>query len=270
MAAFVVFIRSYGIWIYLVCVLGIVVGVKWLIDARRLSRTTLFSLEQERANDQSYRALLAIAISLVILGMIAFVNIFIAPNAPTTESPIARLPTSTLAPLVFPSSTPTPVPTPTVPVKATEAPPVIPGSPQPTATRTVPVVRPTNLPAPTITPTPGLPAPTLVAPPNTNVFSGYGQANAAMTFKWTWVCPQCQLGPNDKFFVVISYTNKNGQPITIAGPTTENFIRMADILRGGVEVWQQAKEDAFKWHVIVKRGDQPISAPSATWSFTWH
>lgn len=269
MAAFVIFVRTYGIWIFLLCVIGVAVGIKLLIDARRLSRTTLFSLEVERASSQTVRALIIILVSIVVLTVTTFVGML---SAPTPEPPIARVPTATLAPVIFPSATPSSTPTATLffTPKPSEVTPV-PGTPvlAATATRTAP--RATAVPLPSATTVYGLPAPAIIGPvPNGGTWYGEGQANAAMTFRWN--CDQCTLGPNDWYEVAISFIDRNGVPRTVAGRTQDKFLALRRIYEGGgFEIYQKAKEDAFQWHVQVKRepGNQPLSPPSATWKFVW-
>ncbi len=266
MTAFVSFVQASAVWLYLLCVLGILIGVKMLTDARRLSRTTLFSLEQERATEQSFRGVILIVVLLFIIMAVTAVAVIGPMLVPIQEPVILGGPTATLPALIFPTNTPSPTPTftpqpPTPTVFVTSVPIT------PTATR---VIRPTAAPA---TPTPPMPAPKLTAPPDGNVFTGSGQANAALTFKWTWDCNQCQLGPDDHFVVVLNYIDTNGRPVSVGGGTQNNYLTMADIIRGlGKEVWHQAKGDAFQWYVQVKHspGDQPLSPPSETWSFVWH
>ena len=266
MTAFVSFVRAYAVWIYLLCVLGILFGVKLLADARRLSRTTLFSLEQERASEQSYRGMILIVVFLLTIAAVTVVGLIGPALVPTQEPVILRGATATLPAVIFPTNTPLPTltvtplpPTPTVMVTTVPI--------TPTATR---AIKPTPAPA---TPTPPLPAPMLTAPPDGNVFTGSGQANAALTFKWTWGCNQCQLGPDDRFVVVLNYVDANGKLVSVGGGTQNNYLTMADIIRGlGKEVWHQAKDDTFQWYVQVKHspGDQPLSPPSETWKFVWH
>lgn len=267
MTAFVSFVRAYAIWIYLLCAFGALIGVKMLTDARRLARTTLFSLEQERAREQSYRAIILIGVLLASAVVATIVNVVGGAIVPAPESPILRGATPTLSAIVFPTNTPSPTLTGTPP-PASETP-FLTSTPAITATATR-AVKPTSAPA---TPTPPLPAPILTAPPDGNVFSGSGQANAALTFKWTWACEQCKLGPDDRFVVVINYTDANGRPMSVGGGTQNNYLTMADIIRGlGREVWHQAKDDTYQWFIQVKRspGDQPVTPPSDTWKFTWH
>lgn len=104
------------------------------------------------------------------------------------------------------------------------------------------------------------------------VMTGVDQDKTSLKFQWTWDCTQCRLGPEDRFVIVISYLDKStGAPKVLAGTTTSNILSMIEITRGaGIEVYQQAKEDRFQWFVQVKRGDVPLTPPSATWSFLWH
>ena len=190
MTAFVSFVRAYAVWIYLFCTLGILVGLKMLTDARRLSRTTLFSLEQERAGEQSYRALVVIVVFFAAIGGVTVVNI-VGPALVPTEISILRGATPTLPAFIFPTNTPVPTSTGTA-VPRTETPIVTSVPITPTATR---IVRP---PTPALSPTltPALPAPTITGPvPNGGTWQGEGQANAAMTFRWN--CDVCVWGTND-------------------------------------------------------------------------
>ncbi len=267
MTAFVSFVRVYGVWLYLLCALGMLFGIKLLVDARRLARTTLFSLEQERAREQTYRGIILIVVSVLVMVAITLVSLLGAAFVAPAESPILRGATPTFPAIVFPTNTPVPTFTRT-PLPPTETPFVTSVPITSTATR---VVKPTALPVPPATPTPPLPAVTLTAPPNGNVFTGSGQANAAMTFKWNWNCDQCKLGPDDRFVITINYIDTNGKPVAIGGGTQNNFFVLAEIIRGyGQDVWHQAKEDKFDWYVQVKRGDQPLTPPSDTWKFVWH
>ena len=266
MTAFVSFVRVYAVWIYLLCTLGILVGVKMLTDARRLSRTTLFSLEQERAGEQSYRALLVIVVFVAGIGVVTAVNI-VGPAFVPTEVSVLRGATPTLPVFIFPTNTPVPTLTST-PVPPTETPIITSVPITPTATRNAKPATPVLSP----TATPAQPAPTITGPvPNGGTWQGEGQANAAMTFRWN--CDTCVLGPNDWYQVVINYVDKSGVPRTIAGRTRDKFLSLRQIVQGGpFDIYQKAKEDTFLWYVQIKRdpGDQPLSPPSATWKFIWN
>lgn len=272
LASFVILVRTYAVWIYLVLVLGIFLGVKLLVDAQRLSRTTLFSLDQERATEQTYRSLVLIGVLIIGMFFVTVIVILVAPLAPSTDATILRGITSTLPPIAFSTSTRTPTQTATA-LPPTETPFF---TATPTITATTPtrvVIRPT-VPASTPTLVYALPAPIISGPlPNGGTWIGAGQANAALTFRWMWNCDRCQLGPDDQFVLTLSFVDKaTGAARFIGGSTKNNFLSMADIIRGyGGDIWQQAKDDAFQWFVQVKRspGDQPISPPSETWKFTW-
>lgn len=239
-----------------------------LVDAQRLSRTTLFSLDQERAGEQTYRGLAVIVVFLLGMFFVTIV-ILLSPFAPAQDMTIVRNATATLPAFVFASSTPAPSATPTS-APRTETPfytatPII-----ATATRTV--TRPPLVSAPpTLTPVYALPAPKIIGPlPNGGTWVGEGQATAAMTLRWT--CDKCVLGSDDWYEIVINYTERNGVPRTVAGRTQETFISLRRIYEGGgFELYQKAKEDTFFWLVQVKRepGNQPLSPPSEIWKFVW-
>lgn len=271
MAAFVSFVYTYAVWIYLLLAFGILIAIKMLVDARRLSRTTLFSLEQERAVEQTYHAFILIAGLVVAILLVTGVNLLLAPHAPPLESPILRGPTATLAPFVIPTSSPVPTLTPTI-TRPTETPFVVNTTTVATATHTR-VLRPVLPPPGAATPTVvyAMPAPSITGPlPNGGTWMGEGQANAAMTFRWN--CDKCTLGPNDWFEVVITFTDRAGVPRTYAGRTQNRFIALKRIYEGGgFELYQKAKEDTYYWFVQVKHepGNQPLSAPSETWKFVW-
>lgn len=271
MIAFVSFIRAYAVWLYILCVLGILFGIKMLADARRLARTTLFSLEQERAGEQSYRAITLIVVLVLAMGAVTTVNVFIAPVVPTAEPPILRGATATLSAIIFPTSTPLPTFTPTLRL-ATET--LFVTSTPVTVTPTRSVVKPTvPPPSPTAAPLLPLPAPIITGPvPNGGAWTGEGQANNNLVFKWNWECDQCSLGPNDVFVIVISYSDKaSGSLMTISGTTKDKFLSLRRIIDGGkFEVYQKAQSNEFKWFVQVRRGDQPLTPQSETWKFIWN
>lgn len=281
--AFVTFLKTFGIWIYLLCALGILFGIKMLYDARNLSRTTLFTMDQERAVEQTQRGLLLIAIMAVVVFATTVIIVVVAPFMPQPEPPIVRGVTPTVA-NIFPTSVPTMTPSSTA-IPATETP-FMTGTPAPPpaiASNTPPpvIIRPTQ--SVVITST-LLPPPVLVYERNKDplfnglVVTGEGAARTALIFKWDWICPQCQLGPNDKFVITVSYVDKlSGLPKAVGGSTglgvMAKTITMYDILGGqGGEHYQKAKDDLYTWYVQLKRvpGDQPVSAPSETWKFTWH
>lgn len=292
MIAFVTFIKTFGIWIYLLCALGILFGIKMLYDARSLSRTTLFTLDQERAVEQTQRGLLLIAIMAVIVFFVTAVSVIIAPFMPQPEPLIVRGVTPTVA-NIFPTAAATltasptiPQPTETVFMTGTPPPPPVAASntPPPVATSNTPpvVIRPTLTLAITSN---LLTAPKLIYERNKDpvfdnvVVTGDGEATTRnrLIFKWDWICDQCVLGPNDKFVITVSFVDKlSGLPKSFGGSTTQQkTLTMYDILRSyndPSQFYQKAKDDLYTWYVQVKRtpGDQPVSGPSETWKFTWH
>lgn len=239
------------------------------MDAQRLSRTTLFSLDQERAGDQTYRGLGVILVFL--LGMfVVTVIILLSPLAPAQDPTTVRGVTPTLPAFVFASSTPAPSATFTA-LPRTETPFVSATPIVATATR-VPTRPPLTTPQPTLpTPVYALSAPKIIGPlPNGGTWQGEGQANAAMTLRWT--CDKCVLGANDWYEIVINYSDKTGAPKTVAGRTQESFILLRRIYEGGgFELYHQAKEDTYFWFIQIKRepGNQPLSPSSETWKFIW-
>lgn len=241
-----------------------------LVDAQRLSRTTLFSLEQERASELTYRALILIVVFFVAIIFVLLINVVVAPIVPPTATVPLRGTTPTVPPIVLSTQTPTPTttftPTPRIELPSPSAP------LSATATRTA-----TRPPAPPPLPTPTatlaylFPAPKIVGPlPNGGTWIGEGQANAAITFRW--MCEQCLLGPNDWYEVVITFTDRNGVPRTYAGRTRDTWLSLRRLYEGGgFELYHKAKEDVYHWYVQVKRepGNQPISPPSEMWKFVW-
>ncbi len=277
MTAFVSFTRTFAVWFYLLGGIGILFGIKMIIDARRLSRTTLFSLDHERAGEQSMRALALIVVMVLLMSSVTVINLIIAPFMPLQESPIPRGPTPTLA-NIFPTSaptltlTPTPKPTETSSALATSAPNL--------ETPTRPPPKPTPAPAsPTAPASALLPAPIL--DPKGPVFNGVvvtgeNQMNNNLRFQWIWNCDRCVMGPNDRFVVVVTYTEKaSGTTRTIAGGTLNDYLTLGEVLRSYGDIgqfYQKAQEDKYQWYAQVKRtpGDQPISLPSEIWKFVWH
>ena len=271
MVAFVSFVRTFAVWIYLLCGFGILFAIKMLVNAQRLSRTTLFSLEQERASEQTYRAMIVLSVFIIGIVLVTVVNLVLAPVVPSSDPVILRGPTATLAPLVIPpntrAATVTLTPRPTETLLVTSMP--VTATVMRTATRPA---LPSALPA-TATIVYVLPAPKIVGPvPNGVVVMGFDRAHNDLNFQWTWDCAQCRLSAEDRFVVTISFVDKTtGVTRFVGGGTQSNYLTMWDILRGsGQEVWHQAKEDAFQWSVQVKRGEQPLSPPSETWKFVWH
>ncbi|MBI3912802.1 MAG: hypothetical protein HY327_01205, partial [Chloroflexi bacterium] len=142
MTAFVTFIKTYAVWIYLLSGVGILIVAKMLFDARRLARTTFFSLDQERAGEQYYRGIALLLFLILMVCSVTAINVFVAPAIPSPESPVVRVATPTFV-VTFPAI-PSVLPTNTLVAKVTDA--AVPNTPSiaiPAVTRT-----PTKPPAP--------------------------------------------------------------------------------------------------------------------------
>jgi len=282
MTAFLSFLDTFAIWIYLLGVVGILFGIKMLFDARRAGRTTLFTLEQEQASDRAFRAVLVMGSFTLLIAAVAGVNAFVSPNVPT-QAPDILTPTVPpyTPPLIFPTATriptqtslpPTAAPTvkPTAPVTSTLAA-VITAAPQPTA----PVEPPTAVPPPTSALI--YLAPALNVPPN-------GDSIGSNKVRFSWGVDQfgnlavpAVLPPDQFYRLAISFTDKDKYAAArIVLCTHENSVDQ----RTGVNVSDyrtQAVDSQFTWNVtIVRAASQaaceagefsPLSPPSATFSF---
>lgn len=283
MTAFLSFLDTFAIWIYLLGVVGILFGIKMLFDARRAGRTTLFTLEQEQASDRAFRAVLVMGSFTLLIAAVAGVNAFVSPNVPTQEPDIFT-PTAVpyTPPLILPTATqiptqtalpPTAAPTarPTTAVAVTTAPPAVTTAPQPTT----PVEPPTAVPLPTSALI--YLAPALNVPPN-------GDSIGSNKVRFSWGVDQfgnlavpAVLPPDQFYRLAISFTDKDkNAPARIVLCTHENSVDQ----RTGVNVSDyrtQAVDSLFTWNVtIVNAASQaaceagefsPLSPTSATFTF---
>jgi hypothetical protein len=264
--AFVDFVNNNAVWFYVIGIVGILYGLKMLFDARRQSRTTIFSLEQEQAGEQSYRAVFVMFGFALFIGAAWGVNAFIAPNVPQQGSSVIRTPTTIPKVLILPTFTPIPSPTKEVPTPTRTVPPTRPPVTEPPVAPTVPgVVRPS-----TPTPAPALPAPELIDPTDREIFIGENKANNAITFRWSW-CENCFNANTDTYIVTVSYVDRtSNQPKRLTGQTRENILRLYDIIRGtGVDLYQTAVDDLYTWNIYVLRNGAQTSPRSQTFSFYW-
>jgi len=135
-------IDSFAIWIYVACALTILVYLRVIYLAKKERGASLFTIEKEVATGKAYRASFTIVGLLVIISLVAFVDLYLAP----TLSVAAGSGTPT-GPVVLPTSTSTP-PAPTPTVTATRGPlvrPTPPWTPTPEESPT-PVVAPAACP----------------------------------------------------------------------------------------------------------------------------
>ena len=285
MTAFLSFLDSFAIWIYLLGVVGILFGIKMLFDARRAARTTLFTLEQEQASDRAFRAVLVMGGFTLLIAAVAAINAFVGPNVaveptdvpePTAVpyTPPVILPTATLQPTQTPLP-PTVAPTvkPTEGVPATQAPPPTPT--QSVAQATEAAQPPTAVPPPTSELI--YLAPVLNVPPN-------GDSIGSNKVRFSWGVDQfgnlavpANLPPDQFYRLVITFTDKDkNAQAQIVLCAHENSVDP----RTGVNVDDfrtQAVNAEFQWNVTIVRaasaqacqaGDfAPLSPTSATFSF---
>lgn len=288
MTAFLELLSTYAIFFYIAGVVAVLFGIKMLLDARRASRTTLFTLEQEQASDRAFRALLVMLAATLFIGGVAGINAFVAPAVPT-ETPETIEPPTTIPftpPVILDTATPQPtvtLPPPTAaatvqPTQGAGAAPTPPPVAQPTAPvePTVPLVEPTPLPQPTV----GLmyPAPPLNTPPD-------GDSIGSNRIRFSWGFNQAsetmdvpELLPQDQFYrLAISFTDKTKNatstiPLCIHETSADQ--------RTGIDISEyraEAVDNLFRWNVIVVQaasaeacaaGDfTALSPPSPTFRF---
>ncbi len=138
MTVLIELIDNFAIWIYVACALTILVYLRVILLARKEREASLFTIEKELATGKAYRATFTILGLLVIISLVAFVDLSLAPSLDVAVS--SRTPQ---APLVLPTATNTAVPPTPTPI-ATRSPlvrPTPPWTPTPEATPTAAVVR---------------------------------------------------------------------------------------------------------------------------------
>lgn len=284
MTAFLELLNTYAIFLYIAGVVAVLFGIKMLFDARRAARTTLFTLEQEQANDRAFRAVLVMLGATLFIGAVAGINAFVAPALPT-PTPDQVPPTSIpfTPPVILPSATPQPTLTLAPPTAAATArptqggPTATPAAVQPTTAPqpTAPVEPPTPLPS--LTPALVYLAPTLNVPPN-------GDSIGSDKVRFSWGVDEFgnlavpAVLPQDQFYrLVITFTDRTkNATATLVLCTHDNSVDQ----RTGVNVADyrnEAIDNLFRWSVIMVRaasqqaceaGDfSPLSPPSATSSF---
>jgi hypothetical protein len=295
MTAFLELLNTYAIFFYIAGVIAVLFGIKMLFDARRASRTTLFTLEQEQASDRAFRAVLVMLGATLFIGAVAGINAFVAPVVPGEETPteIAAATIPFTPPVTLRTATPQPTlttPPPTAgaetapPVATTNAvnptaapvqPPAATTAPQPTVPPTVPAESPTAVPQPTAEF--GYAAPTLNTPPN-------GDSIGSERVRMSWGVDEFgnqsvpQMLPQDQFYrLAITFTDKNTNVAsTLVLCTHESS---ADT-RTGVTVAEyrnEAVDNLFTWTVQVVQSAsqeacqagqyQPLSPTSSAFQF---
>jgi len=136
-------INQYTLWIYVVCLLVILIYLRAYLVAGRDKRETIFSLERETAAQRQARALSAIGGVLAVMVAITALKYYVVPSIDLSQ--VISEPTTT--PFAFLPTKVVPTPTPTTILS------------EPTITpRPRPTLRP-RTPTPTVEPSPTLPPP---------------------------------------------------------------------------------------------------------------
>jgi hypothetical protein len=110
MTVLIELIDNFSVWIYIACALTILAYLRVIYLAKKERGASLFTIEKEVATGRAYRATFTILGLLVIISLVAFVDLYLAPTVnvavggSTPEGPVV-LPTST-------STVPPPTPTP--------------------------------------------------------------------------------------------------------------------------------------------------------------
>jgi hypothetical protein len=142
MTVLIELIDNFAVWIYIACALTILAYLRVIYLAKRERGASLFTIEKEVATGRAYRATFTILGLLVIIGLVAFVDLYLAP---TLSVAVGR--STPEGPLILATSTSTPLP-PTPTPAATRGPlvrPTPPWTPTPEQSPT-PIVTPASCP----------------------------------------------------------------------------------------------------------------------------
>ncbi len=134
MTVLIELVDNFAIWIYVACALTILVYLRVIYLAKRERGASLFTIEKEVATGKAYRATFTILGLLVIIGLVAFVDLYLAPGLG-----IAVGSSTPEGPLILPTPTDTPL-APTATATATRGPlvrPTPPWTPTPEASPTL-------------------------------------------------------------------------------------------------------------------------------------
>jgi len=131
-------INDYAIWLYVACLLVILLYIRSYLVARKERDNTIFTIEKEVAAHKEGRAMTGIGCVLGVVMLITALKYYVMPSI-DLKTVFAPTPTLTLSiPTVVP---PTPTPTPATPTPTSRPRPTrrqVPTSPPPTATRLPP------------------------------------------------------------------------------------------------------------------------------------
>ncbi len=101
-----VFLIRNDVWIYILCSLGLVWYLSELWRSRRILRSAMYGLEQERGQRIQRRAITYVVLFALVIGAVTYVNLQIAPSLPPA---LLRPPTPTPNIFATPLSSPTPL-----------------------------------------------------------------------------------------------------------------------------------------------------------------
>jgi hypothetical protein len=276
MSAFLDLLSAYAIWIYIVGVVGILFGIKMLADSRRLSRATMFTLEQEQAGDQAFRAIVVMVVFALLIGGVSVINAFIAPSRPTPIPVVPKETTVAFTPaLILPTFT-------TVPTLTREPPTITPTVPPTRAPQATAVVQPTIEASPQASPSLAPTASTLIYPQPLLQAPRVNEHFAASRIQFIWGQNQLphKLPPGQFYRITIQYTDRNSNaPQTLPKCTSDD-----NIFSNVWPVLANAKGQAangYTWSVIIMEvpsgnpsdcdagGGTAISPASETRTFFW-
>ncbi len=100
-----VFVIRNDIWIYILCLIGLVWYLTEFIRARRLLRGAMFGLERERGQRIQNRAILLVFFFASVIALVTFINLQVAPTLPDE---LLKPPTPT--PNIFSTPLSSPIP----------------------------------------------------------------------------------------------------------------------------------------------------------------
>lgn len=103
MTVLIELIDNFAIWIYVACALTILVYLRVIFLAKKERGASLFTIEKEVATGRAYRATFTILGLLVIVSLVAFVDVYLAPTLS-----VAMGSSTPTGPLVLPTPTDTP------------------------------------------------------------------------------------------------------------------------------------------------------------------
>ncbi|NLT73540.1 MAG: hypothetical protein GXX94_05010 [Chloroflexi bacterium] len=152
-------VDRYVIWVYVACLLGIILNLYRYTQARAARANTIFTVEREAAAHREGRAMSNVGLLLGLTAVVLVLQFYVLPAVDTSElvqattTPAQDEPTATPRPTLAPTSA------------AVDGPPTLTRQP------VTPTAEPTFTPAVTATPVTPTPPPSSCADPNTCITS---------------------------------------------------------------------------------------------------